>query len=102
MGGDTPNARQRVVDLCNGWIPIGFNPDAILSGMKDIAARAEAAGKNPKDFPVSVFGAPGDAGVLKRFAEAGVQRVNFWVPPKPKEDVLPILDGYAKLAATPL
>lgn len=102
MGGDTPKARQRVVDFCDGWIPIGFNPDAVLAGMKDLAERARAAGKQPEDFPVSVFGAPGDLGVLRKFAEAGVQRVNFWVPPKPKDDVLPILDGYAKLAATPL
>ena len=102
MGGDTPKARQRVVDFCNGWIPIGFNPEAILTGMKDLAERARAAGKKPEDFPVSIFGAPADAGTLRRFAEAGVERVNFWVPPKPKDEVLPILDGYAKLAATPL
>ena len=102
MGGDTPKARQRVVDFCNGWIPIGFNPDAILSGMQDLAERARAAGKKPEDFPVSVFGAPADLGVLKRFAAAGVQRVNFWVPPKPKDEVLPILDRFAHLAATPL
>ena len=102
MGGDTPKARQRVVDFCDGWIPIGFNPDAILSGMKDLAERARTAGKKPEDFPVSVFGAPADPGVMKRFAEAGVSRVNLWVPPKPKDEVLPILDNYAKLAATPL
>jgi len=102
MGGDTPQARQRVVDFCNGWIPIGFNPDAILSGMQDLAERARAAGKKPEDFPVSIFGAPADLGVLKRFAAAGVQRVNFWVPPKPKDEVLPILDRFARLAATPL
>jgi probable F420-dependent oxidoreductase len=102
MGGDTPNARQRVVDICNGWIPIGFNPGAILSGIKDLAERAEKAGKRPEDFPVSVFGAPADADVMKRFAEAGVHRVNLWVPPKPKDEVLPILDNYARLAATPL
>ena len=97
MGGDTPKARQRVVDFCDGWIPIGFNPDAVLSGMKDLAERARAAGKKPEDFPVSVFGAPGrrrdHADVSPRPA---CQRVNFWVPPKPKEDVLPILDGYAR------
>jgi probable F420-dependent oxidoreductase len=102
MGGDTPKARQRVVDFCDGWIPIGFNPDAILTGMKDLATRAEAAGKKASDFPVSVFGAPPDLAVMRKFAEAGVTRVNLWVPPKPKDDVLPILDGYAQLAATPL
>jgi probable F420-dependent oxidoreductase len=102
MGGDTPKARQRVVDFCDGWIPIGFNPDAILTGMKDLAERARAAGKKPEDFPVSVFGAPADPAVMRKFAEAGVTRVNFWVPPKPKDEVLPILDKYAQLAATPL
>ncbi len=102
MGGDTPKARQRVVDFCDGWIPIGFNPDAILTGMKDLAERAQAAGKKPSDFPVSVFGAPPDPAVMRKFAEAGVTRVNLWVPPKPKDEVLPILDGYAQLAATPL
>ena len=102
MGGDTPKARQRVVDFCDGWIPIGFNPDAVLTGMKDLAERARAAGKTPEDFPVSVFGAPANAEVLRKFAAAGVQRVNFWVPPKPKDEILPILDNYAKLAATPL
>ena len=30
--------------------------------MKDLAERARAAGKKPEDFPVSVFGAPADAG----------------------------------------
>ncbi|MCC6763020.1 MAG: LLM class F420-dependent oxidoreductase [Deltaproteobacteria bacterium] len=102
MGGDTPRARQRVVDFCDGWIPIGFNPDQILSGTKDLAERARAAGKRPEDFPVSVFGAPPDPEVMRRFAGAGVTRVNLWVPPKPRAEVLPILDGYAKLAATPL
>src|SRR5512139_1468864 len=96
MGGDTPKARQRVVDFCDGWIPIGFNPDAILAGMKDLGERARAAGKTPEGFPVSVFGAPNDVEVMRKFAAAGVARVNLWVPPKPKDAALPILDGYAK------
>ncbi|MCC6848675.1 MAG: LLM class F420-dependent oxidoreductase [Deltaproteobacteria bacterium] len=99
MGGDTPKARQRVVDFCDGWIPIGFDPARILSGMKDLAERARAAGKRPEDYPVSVFGAPADPEVMRTFAAAGVARVNLWVPPKPRDEVLPILDGYAKLAA---
>ena len=102
MGGDTPKARQRVVDLCNGWIPLGFDVDGVIAGMQDLAERARAAGKKPEDFPVSIYGAPADAGAVRRYAEAGVQRVLFWVPPRPKDDVLPILDRYAQLAATPL
>ena len=43
-----------------------------------------------------------DLEVMRKFAAAGVARVNLWVPPKPRDEVLPILDNYAKLAATPL
>jgi probable F420-dependent oxidoreductase len=97
MGGGTASARQRVVDFCDGWIPIGFDANGVLAGMQDLAERARAAGKNPKHFPVSVFGAPADPETLKRFAEAGIERVNFWLPPAPRDVVLPIIDRYAAL-----
>jgi len=97
MGGDTPTARQRVVDFCDGWMPIGINPAGILEGMKDLAERARAAAKKPSDFPVTVFGAAGNPDVLKQFADAGVERAIFWVPPEPREKVLGILDKYAGL-----
>ncbi len=97
MGGGTPSARQRVVDYCDGWIPIGFDAGGVLAGMNDLAERARAAGKKPEHFPVSVFGAPADTDTLKRFADAGVERVNFWLPPAPRDVVLPILDRYSSL-----
>ncbi|TMA81115.1 MAG: LLM class F420-dependent oxidoreductase [Deltaproteobacteria bacterium] len=98
MGGDTPKARQRVVDFCDGWMPIGINPGGILEGMKDLAERARAAGKKPSDFAVTVFGAPGNPDVLKQFAAAGVARAIFWVSPESREKVLGVLDKYARLA----
>ncbi len=99
MGGDTPRARQRVVDFCDGWMPIGIDPDGILAGMKDLAAQARAAGKNPSDFPVTVYGARPDPAVLARYAEGGVERACFWLPPEGRERVLPILDRYAAFIA---
>jgi probable F420-dependent oxidoreductase len=95
MGGGTNSARQRVVDFCDGWLPIGIAHD-VGAGMKDLAVRARAAGKRPEDFPVSIFGAPPDPATLQQYAELGVERVNFWVPPEPRAKVLPILDEYAK------
>ncbi len=95
MGGDTPRARQRVVDFCDGWMPIGIRSASIIEGMNDLAERARAAGKDPKNFPVSVFGAPANPETLDEYAEAGVERAIFWVPPEGREKVLPILDKYA-------
>jgi hypothetical protein len=79
-------------------MPIGIRTAGIIEGMKDLAARAHAAGKKPEDFPVSVYGAPADLDTLKSYADAGVERVNFWVPPQDRASVLKILDGFAALA----
>jgi probable F420-dependent oxidoreductase len=98
MGGDTPKARQRVVDFCDGWMPIGMRAANIIEGMKDLAERARTAGKKPSDFPVSVFGAPTDPDTLKQYAEAGVERAIFWVPPEGRDKALAVLDKYTALA----
>jgi len=97
MGGDTPKARQRVVDFCDGWMPIGMRAAGIIEGMKDLAERACTAGKKPSDFPVSVFGAPADPDTLKEYAEAGVERAIFWVPPEARDKALGVLDKYTAL-----
>jgi len=98
MGGDTPRARQRVVDFCNGWMPIGMRAAGILEGMKDLAERARAAGKRPEDFPVTIFGTPADESTVRSYAEAGVERAIFWVSPEGRDKVLKVLDGYAAFA----
>jgi probable F420-dependent oxidoreductase len=95
LGTHTPRGRQRVVDYCNGWMPIGARLGDVVAGMRDLAERARAAGKNPADFPVSVFAAADREG-LDQLAAVGVERAIFWVPPESREKVLPILDRYAE------
>jgi probable F420-dependent oxidoreductase len=97
LGGDSPQVRQRVVDYCDGWMPIGGIMD-IPAGMQDLAARARAAGKDPRDLAVTVFGAPAELEVLRQYAELGIERAIFWVPPEGREQVLPLLDRYAEVA----
>jgi probable F420-dependent oxidoreductase len=96
LGTHTPKGRQRVVDYCNGWIPIGQRVPDIVDGIADLHERARAAGKRPEDFPVTVFAAA-DPDSLAKLADAGVERVVLWLPPAAKENVLPLLDRYAAL-----
>ena len=100
MGGAGPHARQRAADFDGHWMPVGGRAaEPIAESLADLRARTEKAGRDPATATVSLFGAPADPVVLKRFAEAGVERTNFWLPPAPRDVVLPILDRYATLAS---
>jgi hypothetical protein len=44
---------------------------------------------------VSLFGAPADPDALRQLRDLGVARVIFALPPRGRDDVLPLLDRYA-------
>ena len=48
-------------------------------------------------IPVSIYGTPSRAEVIQHYAELGVERCIFWLPPAPGEQILPLLDSYAEL-----
>ncbi len=98
LGTHTGRGRQRVVDFCDGWIPIGIRAGDILEGIKDLARRARAVGRDPSTISVTVFGVPANTDLLQQYADAGVDRVVFWLPPEGRETALPMLDRYAETA----
>jgi probable F420-dependent oxidoreductase len=97
LGGESGYTLQRVVDFCEGWFPRGRSPEAVLTGMKDLRARAAKAGRDMKTISVSVFGAKPDEADLGRYAEAGVTRSILRLPPDGRDVVLPLLDQWSKL-----
>ncbi len=99
LGGGTGYTRQRVVDFCDGWLPIGRSTEAVLTGIKDLKRRAERAGRAFESIQVSVFGAPPQQDVLYAYAELGVGRVILPLPPQGRDKALPRLDRYATLHA---
>jgi probable F420-dependent oxidoreductase len=98
LGNNTPNARQRVVDYCDGWMPIAARAGDLAAGVADLRARAEKAGRDPASVSVSVFGAQPEEAALRSYAQAGVGRVLFALPSADRDSVLPLLDRYAPLA----
>ncbi|MDP6516900.1 MAG: LLM class F420-dependent oxidoreductase [Alphaproteobacteria bacterium] len=97
LGGETDHTLKRVVDFCDGWFPRatpGFDPaDAIAR----LGAAADAAGRDVSSLSVTVFRAPPDAGQLDAYAEAGITRVLLEIPDAGADQILPLLDDYAKL-----
>lgn len=96
LGTGTARGRQRVVDYCDGWMPIAGRDD-VLAGIADLHARAEAAGRDPRTISVTIFGAPANPQRIEEYRSAGVERVVFGLPPAERDVVLPIADRYAEL-----
>ena len=97
MGGDGPTTFDRVVEFCDGWLPLGFRMRNIGDKIANLHQRSEAAGRDPKSISISVFGANPDRGALESLAAAGVERAIFMLPPADKDTVLPLLDKYSEL-----
>jgi probable F420-dependent oxidoreductase len=97
MGGDGPTTFDRVIEFCNGWIPIGTRTLGLQDKIATLRQRAEAAGRDPRHISVSIFGATPDRGTVDEWEQAGVERVIFGLPSADKETLLPLLDKYAAL-----
>ena len=100
MGGDGPTTLDRVVEFCDGWMPIsrgGALPAALGEKVKDLRSRLEAAGRDPEATTVTLFSCPPSEEMVKEVERLGLDRVVFALPAREPEQVWPVLDQYAKL-----
>src|SRR5262245_4727481 len=97
MGGDGATTFDRVIEFCDGWLPLGYRLTNLDERIRDLRQRAEQAGRDPNTISVSVFGAKPDRATLDEFASAGAERAIFMLPPADRDTVLPLLDKYAPL-----
>ena len=98
MGGSGPHARQRAAEFDGHWMPI-IGRDPIEDDIADLRQRAERAGRDPATVTVSLFGARADEAKLAAWRDGGVARVLFTLPSVGRDQVLPLLDRFAGLAA---
>jgi len=99
MGGSGPTTFDRVVEFCDGWIPVGLPLDLVIERMAELGRLSEKAGRDPETITVSIFSAKPDPDAVKRMHTAGIARAVFMLPAAGRETVLPLLDQYSKLAA---
>ena len=105
MGGDGPTTFDRVVEYCDGWMPISGRPQSGGASLQEKIAmlrrQAEEAGRDPASINITTFrgpdGPPPEPDAIRRLEEAGVDRVIFGLPSAERDTVLPIIDQCAKL-----
>jgi probable F420-dependent oxidoreductase len=98
LGVNSPNGRQRVVEYCDGWLPIAARAGDLVAGIADLRERARRAGRTPNSLTVSVFAATPTEDALREYQKAGVERAIFPLPSSSRDEILPLLDRYGTLA----
>jgi probable F420-dependent oxidoreductase len=97
LGGGTDYTLKRVVEFCDGWIPLafrGFDPVAEVARLK---RAAEQGKRDHSTLTLTAFGAPADRATLEAYRKAGVHRVTLDVPDVGRDDILKKLDQHAAL-----
>ena len=97
MGGDSPKTFDRIVEFCDGWMPVGMRLSELDGKAKELRQRAQAAGRDPKSISISIFNAKAEKAALDEMERCGAERAVFMVPAADRDTVLPILDSYAAL-----
>jgi probable F420-dependent oxidoreductase len=96
MGGDGPTTFDRVIEFCDGWMPIvGRMATGLAEKVMTLQRRAKEAGRGP--IPVTAFMAKPDPAALDGLEAAGVERAILGIPSDTPDKVLPLLDSYTKL-----
>jgi probable F420-dependent oxidoreductase len=99
LGGWTDHTLKRVVEFCDGWLPIAtrdFNPKKAVARLIQAAS---AAGRDFSTLSISVFGAPADKATLAEYRDVGIQRVFLAVPDLTRDEIISLLDRNASLVA---
>jgi alkanesulfonate monooxygenase SsuD/methylene tetrahydromethanopterin reductase-like flavin-dependent oxidoreductase (luciferase family) len=97
LGGHGRRALERVVEYCDGWLPIGVRARDLSADLTTLRRLASEKGRDPASISVSVYGVPMDPDALARLRDAGVTRAILSLPSAGAETVMPLLDRGAAL-----
>jgi probable F420-dependent oxidoreductase len=87
LGARAPRALARVARYCEGWLPFGVSPDDAREAIATITRLASEAGRRLDKPDVTITVGLGGLSVelIKRYQEAGVNRLVVPLPEIPKE-----------------
>jgi len=93
-GAAGPTLFAHVAEYADGWLPIGGA--GIKAALPELRRACEARGRDPAALHVVPMGVLPDAGKLEHYASIGVTEAVLRLPSAPREEVMPVLDAYAR------
>jgi len=96
LGGNSDYTLRRVVEFCDGWLPLG--PIDMKDGIARLRRIADEAGRDMATLATTVFQtSEANKAALQGYAEAGVNRVLLQMPTEDRDACLKTLDSYMPL-----
>jgi probable F420-dependent oxidoreductase len=87
VGGNGPHVLDRVLAYGDQWMPNRIGDDeALLARVDELRSRAD------RPISVTISGASTKPERLARYAEAGIERAVFWVPPAGRDAIAPRIE----------
>ncbi len=96
LGGMARNVFRRVVEYGDGWLPNRVTPEDVAKGRATLDELATAAGRDPASIQITVFGQQPDRDLLRRFEEAGADRVTIRLETAPEAESLADVERIAE------
>ena len=96
-GAPGPTVFRHVVELADGWMPIGGS--GLVASLSELHRTAEELGRDPATIAVDLLGVTPDRAKLDHYRSLGVERVVFSLPPCDRDRALRLLDRWAPLLA---
>jgi probable F420-dependent oxidoreductase len=96
-GAAGPKMFAHIAEYADGWMPIGGA--GLAAELAKLAEAVAARGRDPKSLHIVPFGVHPNDAKLAYYAGLGVTEAVLRIPSAPRDEVLPVLDAYAKYVA---
>jgi probable F420-dependent oxidoreductase len=94
-GGAGPKLFSHIAEYADGWMPIGGA--GLKAALGDLRRAMEDRGRDPSSLHIVPMGVVPTPSKLDYYAELGVTEAVLRLPSAPRDEVMPVLDDYAKL-----
>jgi probable F420-dependent oxidoreductase len=93
-GAAGPKLFAHVAEYADGWLPIGGA--GLKASLPELFRAVEERGRDPKRLEIVPLGVFPDEAKLEYYRALGCTEVALRIPSRPRDEVMPVLDGYAR------
>jgi probable F420-dependent oxidoreductase len=93
-GAAGPKLFAAIVELCDGWMPIGGA--GLSRTLPELRGAMKAAGRDPDGLHIVPIGVIPEPAKLEHYEAVGITEVVLRVPARGRDEVMAVLDDYAR------